>query len=192
MLNDAKFLQALCFFLGAVHLSIAHSWRTILKLPSLSALADLGWLLIVWAAFFLARTLILGDLFPEFGKPLLYGGIGLVVLFTNPQRNMFKAIGEGLGTIALSLVNSFTDVVSYIRLFAVGMAGVAIADATNAMASSSGNAVAAVVIVSIGHALNLIMGPMSVLVHGVRLNILEFSGHAGVSWGGVAYEPLQE
>ncbi|MCX5708701.1 MAG: hypothetical protein NTY14_07020 [Candidatus Omnitrophica bacterium] len=191
-LNDAKFFQALCFFLGAVHLSIAHSWRTILKLPSLSALADIGWLLIVWAAFFLARTLILDDPFPWFGKPLLFSGISLVVLFTNPQRNMLKAIGEGLGTIALSLVNSFTDVVSYIRLFAVGMAGVAIADATNAMASSSGNAVAAVVIVSIGHALNLVMGPMSVLVHGVRLNILEFSGHAGVSWSGETYEPLAE
>jgi V/A-type H+-transporting ATPase subunit I len=105
---------------------------------------------------------------------------------------MLKAVLEGLGTIALSLVNSFTDVVSYIRLFAVGMAGVAIAEATNAMATSSGNAVAAVVIVSIGHALNLIMGPMSVLVHGVRLNILEFSGHAGVSWSGQTYEPLAE
>jgi V/A-type H+/Na+-transporting ATPase subunit I len=191
-LNNAKFFQALCFFLGALHLSIAHSWRTILKLPSLSALADFGWLLIVWAAFFLARTLILDDPFPVFGKPLLYSGIALVILFTNPQRNMFKAIGEGLGTIALSLVNSFTDVVSYIRLFAVGMAGVAIAEATNGMASSSGNAIAAVVIVTIGHALNIVMGPMSVLVHGVRLNILEFSGHAGVAWGGQAYEPLQE
>jgi V/A-type H+/Na+-transporting ATPase subunit I len=191
-LSDAKFFQALCFFLGALHLSIAHGWRTILKLPSLSALADFGWLLIVWAAFFLARTLILDDPFPGFGRPMLYSGIGLVVLFTNPQKNMLKAVGEGLGTIALSLVNSFTDVVSYIRLFAVGMAGVAIADATNAMASSSGNAVAAVVIVSIGHSLNLIMGPMSVLVHGVRLNILEFSGHAGVSWSGETYEPLAE
>jgi V/A-type H+-transporting ATPase subunit I len=191
-LNDAKFFQALCFFLGAVHLSIAHGWRTILKLPSLSALADFGWLLIVWAAFFLARTLILSDPFPGFGKPLLYSGISLVVLFTNPQRNMLKALGEGLGTIALGLVNSFTDVVSYIRLFAVGMAGVAIADATNAMATSSGNAVAVVVIVAFGHALNLILGPMSVLVHGVRLNVLEFSGHAGVAWSGETYEPLQE
>lgn len=191
-LNDARFAQALCFFLGAVHLSIAHSWRTILKLPSLSALADFGWLLIVWAAFFLARTLILSDPFPGFAKPLLYGGIGLVVLFTNPQKNMLKAIGEGLGTIALGLVNSFTDVVSYIRLFAVGMAGVAIANATNGMSASSGNGIAAVIIVVIGHALNLVLGPMSVLVHGVRLNVLEFSGHAGVTWSGQPYAPLTE
>ncbi len=191
-LNDAKFAQALCFFLGAIHLSIAHSWRTVLKLPALSALADIGWLFIVWAAFFLARTLILSDPFPGFGKPLLYGGIGLVVLFTNPQKNMLKAIGEGLGTIALGLVNSFTDVVSYIRLFAVGMAGVAIANATNGMSASSGNGIAAVAIVVIGHALNLVLGPMSVLVHGVRLNVLEFSGHAGVTWSGQPYAPLVE
>ncbi|MDD5347628.1 MAG: hypothetical protein PHT59_03345, partial [Candidatus Omnitrophica bacterium] len=75
VLNDAKFAQTLCFFLGALQLSIAHSWRTVLKLPSLSALADVGWLLVVWSAFFLARTLILGDPFPAFEKPLIYGGI---------------------------------------------------------------------------------------------------------------------
>jgi V/A-type H+/Na+-transporting ATPase subunit I len=191
-LNDTKFVQAFCFLLGAVHLSIAHSWRTIVKLPSLAALADLGWLVIVWAAFFLARTLILSDPFPWFGMPLIYCGVGLVVVFTNPQKNMLKAVGEGLGAIALGLVNSFTDVVSYIRLFAVGMAGVAIANATNIMAASSGNSIAAFVIVMLGHTLNLVLGPMSVLVHGVRLNVLEFSGHAGVTWSGSAYAPLQE
>lgn len=195
-LNDAKFFQAFCFFLGAVHLSIAHTWRTILRLPSLAALADTGWLLIVWSAFFLARTLILGDAFPSWGRWLIISGVSLVILFTNPQRNMLRAVGEGLGTIALGLVNSFTDVVSYIRLFAVGMAGVAIGDATNAMASSVGTSGFAllgfVVIVALGHALNLVLGPMSVLVHGVRLNVLEFSGHAGVAWAGTAYAPLRE
>jgi V/A-type H+-transporting ATPase subunit I len=181
-----------CFFIGALHLSIGHIWRTVLKLPSLSALADTGWLLIVWAAFFLARTLILDAAFPVFGKPLLYSGIALVVVFTNPQRNMLKAVGQGLGAIALSLVNSFTDVVSYIRLFAVGMAGVAIADAGNAMAGSYDNIVIAVIVVILGHTLNLVMGLMSVLVHGIRLNVLEFSNHANITWSGKEYVPLAE
>ena len=195
-LNDAKFMQALCFFLGALHLSIAHSWRASLKFPSLTALADVGWICVLWGAFFLVRTLILGDLFPCWGRWLIIAGIVLVVLFTNPQANMLKAISEGLGTVALSLMNNFTDVVSYVRLFAVGLAGVAIADTTNTMASGLGGGavalVAGAVIAIVGHALNIVLGPMSVLVHGVRLNVLEFSGHANVTWSGLAYEPLKE
>jgi V/A-type H+-transporting ATPase subunit I len=193
ILNDTKFLQAFCFFLGAFHLSLAHAWQAIRKWPSLSALVDAGWILILWAAFFLAKNLILNDPVPVFEKWLIVLGLSLVVLFTSPQRNIFKMIGAGLGTIALSLVNNFTDVVSYIRLFAVGLAGVAIADTVNTLAAGfSGNPLAAGIIVFIGHTINIILGPMSVLVHGIRLNVLEFSSHANLSWSGVAYKPLQE
>jgi V/A-type H+-transporting ATPase subunit I len=52
--------------------------------------------------------------------------------------------------------------------------------------------VAGIAILIIGHALNIILGPMSVLVHGVRLNVLEFSGHANVTWSGTVFEPLKE
>jgi V/A-type H+-transporting ATPase subunit I len=122
--------------------------------------------------------------------------MALVVFFTNPQKNILKGAGEGLGTLALSLMNNFTDVVSYVRLFAVGMAGVAIAETCNTMAGSVGTGgvvigLASVLILVIGHALNIILGPMSVLVHGVRLNVLEFSGHASVTWSGQPYKPLK-
>jgi V/A-type H+-transporting ATPase subunit I len=196
-LNNVSFVQALCFLIGAIHLSIAHSWRAALKAPSLTALADLGWVSIIWAAFFLAKTLLLGDLFPSFGKWLIITGLMLVLFFTSPQRNILKRVGEGLGTIALGLMNNFTDVVSYVRLFAVGLAGTAIADAFNSMALgvNKGTIVtlaASVLIMIAGHALNIILGPISVLVHGVRLNVLEFSSHANVSWSGFEYKPLSK
>ena len=123
-LSDARNVQRFCFFLGALHLSIAHAWRLVLKMPSLSALADVGWIGIIWAAFFVARMLILGDPYPFFGKWLIIAGVSLVILFTNPQKNILKTVAEGLGTLALSLMNSFTDVVSYIRLFEIGRAHV--------------------------------------------------------------------
>ncbi len=44
----------------------------------------------------------------------------------------------------------------------------------------------------IGHGLNLIMGLLSVVVHGVRLNLLEFSGQLGMEWTGVVYDPFRE
>ena len=195
-LNDPNTMTTFCFFLGALHLSIAHAWRAALKYPSLKVLADCGYICILWGAFYLAKTLILGDAFPPLGIWLFAGGILLVILFTNPQRNMLRAIGEGLGTIALSLMNNITDVISYIRLFAVGLAGLAIAETTNNLASGFGEGIMAVIagaaIILIGHGLNIILGPMSVLVHGVRLNVLEFSGHANVTWSGYTFEPLKE
>jgi V/A-type H+-transporting ATPase subunit I len=41
-----------------------------------------------------------------------------------------------------------------------------------------------------GHSLNLALNALSVLVHGVRLNTLEFSGHAGLTWSGIPYKPF--
>ncbi len=191
--GDIKFFQSFCFLLGTLHLSLAHSWKAILKLPSLAALSDMGWIFILWAAFFLAKTLILGDAFPLFGKWFIISGIAFVIFFTQPQKNIIKTVFAGLGALALSLVNSFTDVVSYIRLFAVGLAGIAIADTVNMLAQGTGNnIIAAIPIALIGHSVNIILGPVSVLVHGVRLNVLEFSGHVGVTWSGRTYKPLRE
>ena len=194
ILNDTKFLQAFCFLLGAFHLSLGHLWQAIHKAPSLSALADLGWTSLLWAGFFLAKTLILNDPFPFFGQWLIIGGITLAILFSSPQKNILKMVGGGLANVLLSLVNSFTDVVSYIRLFAVGLAGVAIADTVNILAADFGasNPLVKIMIVFLGHTMNLVLAPLSVLIHGVRLNILEFSGHAGLSWSGIEYKPLKD
>jgi V/A-type H+-transporting ATPase subunit I len=84
---------------------------------------------------------------------------------------------------------------SYIRLFAVGMASVAIAQSFNSMAGGmlSGFAmVGGILVLVIGHSLNIVMGLLSVVVHGVRLNLLEFSGQLGMEWTGIAYEPFTQ
>jgi Archaeal/vacuolar-type H+-ATPase subunit I len=198
-LNDSAFLQSFCFFLGALHLSLAHSWRAILKFPSLKALADVGYICILWTAYFLANTLILGEAFPSFGIELVAIGVGLVILFTNPQARVLRGIGEGIGTILMSFMNNITDVISYVRLFAVGLACLAIAETANTMATqASGLATGIValligsVVLVVGHGLNLLLGPIGVLVHGVRLNVLEFSGHANVTWSGMVFNPLKD
>ncbi|MFH1354954.1 MAG: hypothetical protein ABIH19_02255 [Candidatus Omnitrophota bacterium] len=196
-LRSDKNIQTLCFLLGATHLSIAHLWRGVIKYPSLKALSEVGWVLIIWAAFFLAKLLILGDAFPGFMKWFLITGAGLVLLFTNPRKNILKGLGAGLGNLLLNLVNNFTDVVSYIRLFAVGLATVAVADSFNKMAlgvgfSSISTGILTAFILLLGHTLNILLGPMSILVHGVRLNVLEFCNHLDIKWSGFAYKPLKE
>ena len=94
-------------------------------------------------------------------------------------------------------MNSFTDVVSYIRLFAVGAATVAVADAFNQMASGigHGNLFAGFLtafVLLFGHTLNILLGAMAILVHGVRLNVLEFSSHLNMEWSGVEYAPFKQ
>jgi len=198
VLRSSKDVQALCFLIGTLHLSIAHLWRAITKLPSSKALADMGWVSVLCGAFFLAKTLILGEHFPHFAKWFFIVGPMLVVFFTNLNlnKNILKGIGSGFGNLLLNFVNSFTDVVSYIRLFAVGLATVAIADAFNKMALGIGfnsvlTGLATALILLLGHTLNILLGPLAVLVHGVRLNVLEFCSHVDIKWSGFSYKPLK-
>jgi V/A-type H+-transporting ATPase subunit I len=193
---DNTNVQAFCFLIGAVQLSVAHIWKILRKFPSLKVLSDIGWICVLWAAYFLAKSLILNFEFPGFMKWVFIAGSGLVILFTSPAKNIFAGIGAGLGDFLLKLVNSFADIVSYIRLFAVGLAGVAIADAFNQIAAGIGAAsipsglLSGFVLFS-GHTLNLSLGILSILVHGVRLNVLEFSGHMDMEWSGVEYAPFK-
>lgn len=101
----------------------------------------------------------------------------------------------GFFTTFLDTISAFSNIMSYIRLFAVGMASVAIAQSFNAMASGmlKGFALpAGILVLVIGHGLNLVMGLLSVVVHGVRLNLLEFSGQLGMEWTGIQYQPFAE
>ena len=83
---------------------------------------------------------------------------------------------------------------SYIRLFAVGMASLAIAQSFNdmGMGFTGPMKILGIAIIILGHVLNLVMGLLSVVVHGARLNLLEFSGQLGMEWSGIAYEPFKE
>ena len=85
----------------------------------------------------------------------------------------------------------------------MGLASVKVAENFNAMATGLVSAehalwlnallaVAMVAILLIGHGLNLAMAGLSILVHAVRLNTLEFSNHKGVTWAGYAYRPFRK
>ena len=99
--------------------------------------------------------------------------------------------------LPFDFIGSFTDVLSYIRLFAVGMAGVAIAQSFNGMAmdvmkSSPWFIIFGILIIIFGHVLNLALGFMGVLVHAVRLNTLEFSNHSSLTWSGSKFKPFKK
>ena len=189
--TDMQVMLPLCFIIAGVQLSIAHAWNALCISNRLAALAQIGWILVIWALFFLVRMLLLNKDYP---LPMAYvGGLGIVmvIVFSGALQRPME-----LAQLPFGFINSFADIVSYMRLFAVSYAALALAQAFNSMAANIGmNSIISgfltALILVLGHGLNMALSALSVLVHGLRLNMLEFSSHLGQEWTGVRYEPLQ-
>jgi V/A-type H+-transporting ATPase subunit I len=192
-------VQYLCFSVGIIQLAYAHIKNIKRSLPSITALAQFGWLVMMIGLYFVVLTMLLGQDLPFFAVPLIGSGLGLYFIFNKQEGgNFFVNIGKSFAdflSIFLSAVGAFADIISYIRLFAVGLAGAAIADSFNNMGLGMPNLAlrltAGVLILVFGHSLNMIMNVLSVVVHGVRLNLLEYAGnHLGMEWSGYLYAPF--
>jgi V/A-type H+-transporting ATPase subunit I len=186
----------ICFVIGAVQLSIARIIKVARYINSPLAVAEAGWVFILWGMFFAAGRFVLGRVFPSFAFWLLGGGILMVLFFSDPRKGWIKGALSTLADLPLSVIGSFSDIVSYLRLFAVGYASVVVAQSFNNMAVGGGvdsiaGSLMAALVLFLGHALNIILGFMAVIVHGIRLNMLEFSGHLGMQWTGKKYDPFR-
>ena len=171
-----------------------------LKEKDISLFAEVGWLIDAVLMYFLALTLVIGESFPisMIIKGIVIGFI-LVCVFSaqGPGIKFSAGLKSGLAgffTTFLDTISSFSNLMSYIRLFAVGMASLAIAQSFNSMGGGLFGGILTVLgilVIILGHVLNLVMGLLSVVVHGVRLNLLEFSGALGMEWAGYNYEPFR-
>ncbi len=194
-LREPKNVMFLCFVIGAAHLTIAHLWNILRGWNSPKALAQLGWIGSTWTMFLMARNLVLDQPLPGWWGWLLGGSVLLIILFMTAPRD-FKSEWFNHVMLPLNLVSNFVDLVSYIRLFAVGTAGYAVASSFNTMILGGGvdgffAGLLAALLLFIGHTLNILLCVMGVLVHGVRLNTLEFSSHIGMAWTGQPYRPFR-
>lgn len=210
-LTTAQNLQIFCFTLGFLQLSIAHVKGMIRYHKSLKVLGELGSLLQLWGMFYVVLNMVVSSSIFAFNESV-YGipigkvsialvavGFTLSFIFSNYEGSVGKSILEScknIISVLLGVVNVFSDIVSYIRLWAVGLAGAAISNTVNTMAGPIlGHAVLfllAVLLLVFGHGLNMVLNLLSVIVHGVRLNTLEFSNHLGMSWSGFKYAPFSE
>ena len=193
--SQMQHIQLFCFCIAVVHLSIAHVWNVCVRIKRKDStfMAQVGWLIGCWVMFFLACQMVLGIDMPKFVIPMFIVEAVLLVLFTVPPKRL-KQDFISIPMLVLDVVNSFTDVISYIRLFAVGMSGAAIAEAFNDMlsplfGSAVGIAGAAFLLLFV-HGLNIALAVMGVAVHAVRLNTLEFSNGLGQEWSGFAFAPF--
>ncbi len=210
-LTTAQNLQIFCFSLALIQLTIAHIKGAKRNIKSLKMLGDIGSILQLFGIYYLVLSLVVNPEVFSFslvinGIPvgtvsLILIGLGFVLsfVFSNYEGNIIKSILASLTNIVsvlLGVVNVFSDIVSYIRLWAVGLAGAAIAATVNELAGPLlGNflfMIIAIMLLVFGHGLNMILNVLSVIVHGIRLNTLEFSSHLDMSWSGHKFKPFNE
>jgi V/A-type H+-transporting ATPase subunit I len=175
--------------LGILHLTIAFILAAIAEYSWQARISKLGSIAVIWGG----ALLVLGI---SAWKVVVAVGLLAVLLFSSDSRNPFKRLGIGLWGIygQTSLVG---DVMSYSRLFGLGIATAAIAGVVNTLANDARAAVDSpvfgiilmIVVLIIGHAFNMTMGLISALVHPARLHAVEALPKF-VHFSGIEYKPL--
>jgi V/A-type H+-transporting ATPase subunit I len=123
-------------------------------------------------------------------------GLGILV-FNHPKRNVFVNIGAGLWDTYNMVTGVVGDLLSYIRLFALGLASAILGQVFNQLAFDLSpdvpllGALLSVVILIIGHSINIFMSGLGSFVHPLRLTFVEFYKNAGFIGGGKEYKPFQ-
>ena len=210
-LTTAQNLQIFCFSLALIQLTVAHIKGAVRNKGSIKMLGDIGSILQLFGIYYLVLSLVVNAEVFSFGLVIGYIPVGTVAIaligvgfvlsfvFSNYEGSIIKSILSSLTNIVsvlLGVVNVFSDIVSYIRLWAVGLAGAAISATVNELAGPLlGNfmfMILAIVLLVFGHGLNMILNILSVIVHGIRLNTLEFSSHLDMSWSGHQFKPFEE
>lgn len=194
MTDESRFmLMQISFIMGAIHLSVAQLWQAVKFFPDLRFLGKVGWGIFVWGMLGVVRMFVLSTTI-TWSTPwpyLLIAGTVLAILFNSPSKNIFKMILLGIANYPLSMLGAFSDVISYVRLMAVGLASGVLASSFNDLALNSGSWLIAAPTLFFGHSLNIGLAMIALFAHGVRLNMLEFSNNLGMQWIGYQYRPFK-
>jgi V/A-type H+/Na+-transporting ATPase subunit I len=162
------------------------------------ALDTIGWILLIVGGVILYA--VSNENNQELISILLYALLaisGILILFLNtPGKNIFYNFGVGLWNVYNSASGLLGDLLSYIRLFALGVSSAILGYVFNVLAvemSGSTPVVSQIIfllILFVGHGLNIFMASIGAFVHPMRLTFLEFYKNAGFSGGGKAYNPF--
>lgn len=118
------------------------------------------------------------------GLYVLAAGFGLAIFLSIIQNKLF-----GLLEVT-TLVQVFGDILSYLRLYALGLAGGIVSATVNELAGGL-IFVAGILVIIVGHMINILLSIMGGVIHGLRLNFLEWY-HYCFEGGGKMYNPLRK
>lgn len=179
--ND-RVMMPLVIFIGIFHIILANACDAWRRRKTPQVLFPVGWIgVIAGGAALYAGTLVpsIAKLLQILGFVLAGSGALLVVLFAEAEGSLLKRVLGGLHGLTRA-TNVFGDVLSYMRIFALALAGVSLAVTFNELGSQVARALPgigvlfAIMIVLFGHALNFALCVVSGFVHGLRLNFIEF------------------
>ena len=194
--NSTMFTVSLC--IGVVQILFGMGIKAVnlaIQCGFKYALSTIGWLMLLITVGVAALAGL------DFKSPVVMGilivAAVLIFLFNSPGKNPLLNIGLGLWDTYNMATGLLGDVLSYVRLFALGLSGGILANVFNSMAvgMKPDNPVAGfivmVLIFVIGHALNIFMNILGAIVHPMRLTFVEFFKNAGYAGGGMEYKPFK-
>ncbi len=196
--------MVLSLIVGVVHLCLAMVVKAInsVRVNGFAAsLGTLGWTLLIVGGVIVGAIALTGVLSSSVTKWVLIG-LGIVsalgiFVFNDPKRNKFANVGMGLWDTYNTVTGLMGDVLSYLRLYALGLAGAMLGMAFNDMGKmvlgDGSNLVLwipFILLVLVGHTLNIAMCALGAFVHPLRLNFLEFFKNSGYEASGRKFNPL--
>ena len=181
-------------------------WTTTRCFGISQAFGQLGWFIILVSCMLAVALPMAGITLPGFtsGSVAFYVALGLgavlLLLLNNPKRNPLINLGAGLWDLYNNITGLLSDVLSYIRLFAIGLSGGVLALVFNTLAQGFVPEGAGIVthllvmvpILLVGHGINLFMSTISSFVHPMRLTFVEFFKNAGFEMAARSFDPIRK
>ncbi|MDR0969094.1 MAG: V-type ATP synthase subunit I [Lentimicrobiaceae bacterium] len=205
---DSNQLFTLALVCGAIQITYAWIIKifiTSLRFGFVYALDTLGWMIAVWGigmAFYLESTKTISTELMQ-TICIVCGSLGgfMMLFFNNPQKGLKGvpgSIGSGLYGVYTKVTNLLGDMLSYIRLFALGISGAVMGMVFNDLAVGFApdiiivKQLVIILIVLFGHAINIFLNGLGAFIHPMRLTFVEFYNNAGFEGGGKAYTPFKK
>ncbi len=199
---DGTMVMALV--VGIFHICVAMIVKTYMTTKNngfINSLSSWGWTLLIVGGIIVAGIAFAGVLDAAVTKWIVIvlgvlSALGIYV-FNNPRRNPLINIGSGLWDTYNMVTGLLGDTLSYLRLYALGLAGGMLGNAFNQLGEmvlgdgSIPGWIFFIILLLIGHTLNLAMAALGAFVHPLRLNFLEFFKNSDYSGKGRKYRPLQ-
>ncbi|NSW93193.1 MAG: hypothetical protein HPY62_00620 [Bacteroidales bacterium] len=164
------------------------------------SLSTIGWVLliitlVVFKGGSAAKLFDAASLQPLYYGLLIISGI-LIFFFNNPGKNLFSQAGKGIWDAYGIITGIFGDLLSYIRLFALGISSSILGFVFNQISVQFLKVpyigwLLFIVLLLIGHTLNIAISTLGSFVHPMRLTFVEFYKNAGFTGGGIEYKPFK-
>lgn len=188
--------------IGIFHICVAMTVKAICYTKRFGLkenIATWGWLILIVGGVLTGMLAIGQFISPEAIKwaLIIIGAVSAlaIYIFNTPGRNPLINVGAGLWDTYNMATGILGDVLSYLRLFALGLAGGMLGQAFNNLALSvKGDALMTwipfVLILIVGHVINILLSSLGAFVHPMRLTFMEYFKNAGYEGKGSSYNPL--